>query len=131
MTPTVVVLALAALWHALAAWHFALFPGRTLARTTRERPVNPIAAELFRFLGGLNLALVGLGVGACFAPREAQVLAAACLSLANLTQFVQDLRVRRADLARGPFFLQILVGDGLFTVLCGAAAVGRWTGLVG
>ena len=51
-----VVLALTALWHAAAAWHFTVHPHRTLARTTRERPVNPLTAELFRFLGAQTLA---------------------------------------------------------------------------
>jgi len=131
MTVTVVVLALTALWHALAAWHFTLFPARTLARTTDERPVNVFAAELFRFLGGMNLAFVALALAACWLGREAQVLAAGTLALANFTQLVQDARVHRARLARGPFFLQIYVGDALFTALNLAVALGRGTGALG
>src|SRR5204862_456106 len=64
MDPRRIVLAATAMWHLLAAWHFTLYPARTLARTTRERPVQPLATELFRFLGGLNAALVLLGAAA-------------------------------------------------------------------
>ena len=56
------VIALTAVWHAHAFWHFTVTPGRTLGRTTRERPISPIAIELFRFLGALNAAFVVLGV---------------------------------------------------------------------
>ena len=58
MTSSTVVLLATAACHAAAAWHFTLFPERTLARTTDERPVSPLAAELFRFLGGMNVGLV-------------------------------------------------------------------------
>ncbi len=114
-----------ALWHALAAWHFAVTPARTLARTTSERPVSVLTAELFRFLGGLNLACVVLAVGAVLFPG-AEALTAAVLATANLTQMLQDLRVKRMGLAKGPMFTTILVGDALFTlanaaVLAGAA----------
>ncbi len=114
---TVVILAATAAWHALAAWHFTLFPQRTLARTTEERPVNRNAAEVFRFLGALNVSLVVLGAAACAMGPEARVLAAGTLAVANASQLAQDLRVWRLGMTRGPFFLQILVGDGLFTVL--------------
>jgi hypothetical protein len=110
-----IVLLSTALWHALAAWHFVVTPARTLARTTRERPVSALAAELFRFLGGLNLACVVLAVGAALSPG-AQALAAGALATANLTQLLQDLRVRRLGLARGPMFATILAGDALFTL---------------
>lgn len=115
------VLGLSAVWHALAAYHFTLFPGRTLARATSERPVNLIAVELFRFLGSLNVALVVLGAAALWTGAEARALALLTLAAANLSQLVIDLRVRRLGVARGPFFMQILVGDALFTALNAAA----------
>lgn len=122
MSIAVAVLALTALWHAAAAWHFTLFPHRTLGRSTSQRPVNDLAAELFRFLGGLNIALVALGAIACFVP-PARPVAAAVLALANATQFVQDVRVKRLGFARGGFFTQILVGDAIFAVANLAVAV--------
>ncbi|MCO5167376.1 MAG: hypothetical protein M9894_13585 [Planctomycetes bacterium] len=122
---TSVILGLAAVWHGLATWHFGLTPARTLARATSERPVNVIAAELLRFLAGLNLALVVLAAAALLAGREARLLALLTLAVANLSQLAIDLRVRRLGLARGAFFTRILVGDALFTALCGGAfAVG-------
>jgi hypothetical protein len=115
------VLLATAVWHALAAWHFTLFPARTLARATSERPVQPIPTELFRFLGGLNLALVLLAALAAFAGPEGRRLAFATLALANLSQAIVDARIKRMGLAHGAFFLQIFVGDALFTA---ANAVG-------
>lgn len=108
------ILALTALWHALAAWHFTVTPHRTLARTTAERPVSPLTAELFRFLGGMNVAAVVLAVAAVL-QADIRTVAALTLAVANGSQLLQDLRVRRLGLARGPFFLQILVGDAVFT----------------
>jgi hypothetical protein len=105
-----------AVWHGLATWHFVIYPGRTLARTTHERPVSVLASELFRFLGGLNLACLVLAIGAALS-RGAQPLAAGVLATANLTQALQDLRVRHLGLARGPMFVTILAGDVLFTLL--------------
>ena len=117
------VLLLTAVWHALAAWHFTLTPERTLARTTRERPVSTLGSELFRFLGGVNAALVVLAVAAAFGSHDARALAALVLCVANASQLLQDLRVRRLGLAAGPMFTQILIGDALFTLANGAA----WT----
>ncbi|MBX3466563.1 MAG: hypothetical protein KF878_06655 [Planctomycetes bacterium] len=122
---TTAILGLAAVWHGLATWHFGVTPARTLARATSERPVSAIATELFRFLAGLNAALVVLAAAALFAGHEARLLALLTLAAANLSQLVLDLRVRRLGLARGPMFARILVGDALFTALCGGAlAVG-------
>jgi hypothetical protein len=119
----VTVFALTAAWHALAAWHFTLFPDRTLRRTTNERPPSVIAVELFRFLGGLNAALAALAILAIVLPG-ARVAAALVLAIANGSQALQDLRVRRLGLARGRFFAQILVGDALFA-LAALAVVAR------
>jgi len=113
---TAVVFVATALWHALAAWHFTLFPERTLKRTTRERPVNPFATELFRFLGGLNLALTVLALASLRVPASAQWACALALMVGNASQFVVDVRVRRLRLADGAMFWQIYIGDGLFTL---------------
>jgi len=110
-----IVVILTALWHALAAWHFAVQPARTLGRTTAERPVSPIAIEILRFLGAINLGFVVLGALAAAWP-EARSAAFVTLAVANLSQAVVDLRVQRLGLARGPMFRQILVGDVAFTV---------------
>jgi hypothetical protein len=121
----ITVMALTAIWHLLAAWHFAFFPARTLKRTTVERPPNALAVELFRFLGGLNLALAVLAITACLVPRAA-LPAAIALAVANGSQALQDVRVRRLGLARGAFFHQILVGDTLFTIAALGIAVLRF-----
>jgi hypothetical protein len=122
VTLAVVVFAATAVWHALAAWHFTLYPERTLKRTTAERPPNPFAVELFRFLGGLNLALSVLGVAACLSPPST-LPAAVALAIANGTQAAQDLRVQRKGIASGFFFRQILAGDIVFTLANAAVAL--------
>ncbi len=119
MTAVKVILLATAGWHALAVWHFTLFPARTLARTTRERPVAAIPTELFRFLGAMNLPCVLLAAGAALAGLEARRLALACLVVANLGQAALDLRVHRLGLAQGPFFRAIFAGDLLFAALSG------------
>ena len=111
-----VVFVATALWHALAVWHFTLFPERTLKRTTQERPVNPFATELFRFLGGLNLALAVLALASLRVPASAQWACALTLMVGNASQFAVDVRVRRLRLAHGAMFWQIYIGDGLFTL---------------
>jgi len=113
----VTVLVATAAWHLLAAYHFTLFPERTLLRTTSERPPNAVARELLRFLGGLNLALAALGLLAAGCYPAGRVVALATLMIANLTQAVIDVRVLRAGFAKGRFFLQILIGDVGFTLL--------------
>jgi hypothetical protein len=118
---TSIVLVLTAAWHGLAAWHFTLYPARTLARTTGERPVNQMATELFRFLGGMNLALVVAALASLAIPVAARWPIFLGLLVANGSQLAVDLRVQRRSLAHGPFFRQILFGDALFTLLNGAA----------
>ena len=117
------ILILTALWHGLATWHFGFHPARTLAVTTSERPVSPIAMELFRFLAGLNLALVALALLSLTQPPGARLVAFAVLALANATQLLLDARVRRLGLAHGALFAQILAGDAVFTAANGAAAM--------
>jgi hypothetical protein len=109
-----VVLILVGGWHLAAAWHFLGFPERTLARTTQERPIRPIAAELFRFLGGMNLGMVVLAWASVAGGSRGPALLA--LAVANGSQLAVDLRVRRLGLARGAMFAQILAGDAVFTV---------------
>lgn len=113
---TTTVLLFTALWHFLAFWHFTFYPERTLARTTRERFIHTVSAELFRFLGGINAALVVLALASLALSVPARWPALLALAVANLSQLVVDVRVKRLGLAHGPFFAQILVGDALFTV---------------
>jgi len=110
------VLLTTALWHLLATWHFLVTPVRTLARTTHERPISPIATELFRFLGAMNAAFIVLGVLAASVLPQGRLLAFAVLTVANLSQALVDVRVQRLGLARGAMFKQIFVGDVLFTI---------------
>ena len=119
------ILGLTAAWHALAAWHFGITPERTMARTTLDRPVGLIPTELLRFLGGLNAALLVLALLACALP-DARFVAVITLAVANASQAVQDFRVMRLGHVRGAMFRQILVGDCLFTVANGVAAVVLW-----
>ena len=86
-----------ALWHLLAAYHFILFPGRSLARISRERPVSPIAIEAVRFLGAINVAFCFLGVGACLVAPSAYWLVSLTLMLANLSQTLVDASVKQRD----------------------------------
>jgi len=111
-----IILLLTALWHGLAAWHFTLTPTRTLGRTTHDRPVSPIAVELMRFLGAINLGYVALGALAATAFPEARRAAFVVLAIANMSQALVDVRVQRLGLTRGPMFRQILIGDVLFTI---------------
>jgi hypothetical protein len=74
-----------------------------------------IAVELFRFLSGLNAALAALAIVAIALPGS-RLGAAIALTIANGSQALQDLRVRRLGLARGAMFTQILVGDAIFTL---------------
>jgi len=117
------VLVLTALWHLLATWHFAFTPARTLGRATRERPISPIATELFRFLGAMNFAFVVLPLLALTLGGEARFLAFVTLAVANASQAVIDVRVKRMGLAQGPMFFQIFVGDIVFTAANAAACM--------
>ena len=120
---TTIVLALSALWHFLAFWHFALYPERTLARSTKERPVSRISAELFRFLGGMNVGMVVLALAAIALPEEHRWPAFVALMAGNLSQLVIDLRVKRLGLAHGGFFRQVTIGDAFFTLANASAVV--------
>jgi hypothetical protein len=106
-----------ALWHGLAFWHFTFYPERTLARTTAERPISPIAVELFRFLGAINVSLVVLPLVALALPGSTRWVVHLSLAVANASQAIVDVRVQRLGLARGPMFMQILWGDTAFTSL--------------
>lgn len=115
------VLLTTALWHATAAWHFGLYPARTVARTTSERPVNVLTVELFRFLAGLNVAVVVLAVAAIWMEPSQRWPVFLSLCVANASQFLADVRMRRLRLVHGPMFTQILWGDAFFTLANGVA----------
>ncbi len=110
-----IVLVLTAVWHGLATWHFLITPARTLGRTTRERPISPIAIELFRFLGAMNTGFIALALLAAALPA-ARPVTFIVLAIANASQAIVDLRVQRLGLAHGPMFQQIFVGDVVFTL---------------
>ena len=116
MTFGTTILSLTAIWHLLATWHFLITPARTLGRTTHERPISPVAIELFRFLGAMNVGFVLLAVLAV-ASVEVRLVTFIVLAVANLSQALVDLRVQKLGLARGPMFQQILIGDLMFTAL--------------
>jgi hypothetical protein len=119
------ILAATALWHAAATWHFLLFPERTLRRTTLERPVNALAAEALRFLGGLNAGIAVIaGLLAFVEPSPRLAICFAGFAVANFSQFAIDLRVRRRGLARGAMFRAIIFGDGVVFLLNAVGAVG-------
>lgn len=112
-----------ALWHATAAWHFGLYPARTVARTTAERPVNVLTVELFRFLAGLNVALVVLALAAVLLDPAQRWPVYLSLCVANASQFLADRRMMRLQLVHGPMFTQILWGDAFFTLVNAFALV--------
>jgi hypothetical protein len=113
------VFAATAVWHLLAAYHFILFPARTLARISRERPVSGVAQEAVRFLGAINVAFFVLGVGACWLSSDAYWLVSLVLMCANASQAIVDVYAKRAGIASGAFFQQILICDVLFSLLNG------------
>lgn len=112
----IAILLATALWHATAAWHFGVYPARTVARTTSQRPVNVLTVELFRFLAGLNVALMVLAVAAVFMDPAQRWPVYLSLCVANASQYLADLRMRRLQLVHGPMFTQILWGDAFFTL---------------
>jgi hypothetical protein len=120
---TSTILVLTALWHSAAFWHFAIHPKRTLARATRERPVSEVSAELFRFLGVINAGFVVLALASLALPVPERWPAFLALTVANLSQLVIDLRVKRLGLAHGGFFRQVMIGDALFTAVNASAAL--------
>lgn len=126
MIPALAILALTGLWHSAAAWHFLLYPERTLRRTTSERPANPIAAEVFRFLGALNAAIAVFALLLMLLPRASMWIALTGYALFNLSQFLVDLSVNRRKLVHGPMFRTILWGDGLFFAVNAIAAACYW-----
>ncbi len=83
--------------------------------------MSVLGAELFRFLGGINFALVVLALASLRSLPSSRAPVFLALTVANLSQLLVDLRVRRLQLAHGGFFRQILVGDALFTALNAAA----------
>ena len=103
-----------ALWHTLAAYYFLFRPQRLLRSLTHEEPVSPVAVDVLRFLGGLNLGYVALAVwGAAQAPLVAW--ASWVLALANGSQFGLDLLAHHNGRWRRQL-LRITLGDGLFTL---------------
>jgi hypothetical protein len=101
-------------WHAAAAWHFLFFPERTLLRTTRERPANRIAMEVFRFLGAMNAALSVFALLMIRLPQTEVWPALVGFALVEVSQFAVDWRVARLRLVGGPMFKTIFWGDGIF-----------------
>ena len=110
------VLALTALWHGLAFWHFYVRAERTIAIFTYERPVSPIAGGLIRFLGGLNLAVAALAAVAIPVRIQPMWPIFGFLALANLSQLWIDVQVHRQGLTKQRFTTTILLGDGVATV---------------
>jgi len=107
-----------ATWHALAAYHFTCHPHRTLQRVLTDKSlVNASFVEMLRFLGGLNVCLAVLPLLALRWPRSRLWPVYFCLFLANLSQFLQDLRVHRLKLVKGKMFRQIMLGDAIFSLL--------------
>jgi hypothetical protein len=66
---------------------------------------------------------VVLGLATIALPEASRWPALTALAVANLSQFLVDVRVRRLGLAHGAMFLQILIGDAVFTLANIVAAV--------
>ncbi|WP_210521961.1 hypothetical protein [Hymenobacter terricola] len=88
-----------------------------LESLTSEVPVSPIAVDVLRFLGALNIGYV-LVAGAGAYGATSAVGASAALGLANGSQFVLDLYAHRSG--RWKQRLKgITVLDGLFMLVHG------------
>lgn len=106
-----------ALWHTAAAYYFLLRPGQVLRSLTNEAPVSPIATDVVRFLGGLNLGYaVVAGAGACHATPAAG--ASLVLALANGSQLALDLYAHRTGRWTRRL-VSITLLDGIFTLAYG------------
>jgi len=117
------VMLINASWHFLAGWHFLLFPYRTIGRyfrfsdDSKARSIDRCAAELMRFLGGLNFAICLLAAVSLLVAVEPQWVMLSFFAAANFSQFAIDVYVHRAGLTNSAFLVQILGGDALVTVL--------------
>ena len=107
----------AALWHACACYFFLLRPQRLLEALTTEVPVSPIARDVLRFLGAINLGYVAVAVaGAAGATPAAG--ASLVLALANGSQLAVDLYAHRSGRWK-PRLAIITLLDGFFTLAFG------------
>lgn len=106
-----------ALWHTSAAYFFLLRPQRVLRSLTNEAPVSPIAADVLRFLGALNMGYaVVAGAGACQATPAAGV--SLVLALANGSQLAVDLYAHRTGRWKQRL-VAITLLDGFFALAYG------------
>ena len=103
-----------ALWHGCAAYYFLCRPRYVLESLTTEAPVSPIAVDVLRFLGALNVGYVA--VAAAGAGQLAPAVGASgALALANGSQLVMDLFAHRSGRWKQRLGIITLL-DGLFTL---------------
>eukprot|EP00698_Gefionella_okellyi_P002727 TRINITY_DN12598_c0_g1_i1.p1 TRINITY_DN12598_c0_g1~~TRINITY_DN12598_c0_g1_i1.p1 ORF type:complete len:159 (-),score=20.15 TRINITY_DN12598_c0_g1_i1:322-756(-) len=110
------------LWHASACWLFMLRTRGMLRRFTRSAGPNPLAEDVVKFLGGLNMSLVLVALVALRSRSERLRDLYTILAVANWSQFFWDIIAHRS----GRFkyrFAQITVIDGLFGLADTIAAI--------
>lgn len=106
------ILAVNSFWHFLAFYYFTFYSGGILAKLFKERPISAQAIEVLKFLGAMNGAIVILGLAALFMGSSESRLIFLFFSMANLSQFIFDLRAHKNKIAR-PRLRIITFGDGL------------------
>ena len=107
----------AALWHTCAAYYFLLRPRQVLRSLTNEAPVSPIAGDVLRFLGALNIgyaAVAAAGAGHATPAAGASLV----LALANGSQLAVDLYAHRTGRWKKKL-VAITLLDGFFTLAYG------------
>ena len=106
-----------ALWHTCAVYYFLFRPQHVLRLLTNEVPVSPVARDVLRFLGALNLGYVVVaGAGALQATAVAG--ASLVLALANGSQLALDLYAHRTGRWKQRLVVITLL-DGFFTLSYG------------
>ena len=119
----ITITALTTLWHGLALYHFAFFPGRTIVIFTGQRDIAPLTLWAMRFLGALNGAVMVPGLVALAVPITPVWLVPAFFCATNLSQTLVDFALHRTGITNRRFLQTIYAGDVVATLANGAAAV--------
>ncbi|HEX7883950.1 MAG TPA: hypothetical protein VF499_14595 [Afipia sp.] len=112
-----VLLGLAAVWHAAAAFYFLGLTGRMLGSHTFERPVNVIAQDMMQFLGAMNVSILIACIYGIMGNAAVQTAVLLIVSVANLSQFVKDVHAHSTGRWK-PRLAMITFLDGFFGFVC-------------
>jgi hypothetical protein len=114
---TNILLGLAAVWHAAAAFYFLGLTGRMLGSHTFERPVNVIAQDMMQFLGAMNVSILTACIYGIMGNAAVQTAVLLIVSVANLSQFVKDVHAHSTGRWK-PRLATITFLDGFFGFVC-------------